>query len=209
MALLLATSEVGHLGCWPFSSDLSADIKPSQTYFILQSNSRWSRLRILGSDASVDSSVTHMSAMSKSPKCQSWALVQDPSLWTTTPTCLYWTIKQSHITPDVHVHVQSGYGLVQLFVHLSFTLIVQIIYALTLAGACMHCKVLVWWSLGWKQLSALNISAAPVKNRPLVHKHGCRISIVLAWGLQSGPWPLGISSHGWFKSLLPVCPCRV
>lgn len=135
-----------------FSSDLSADIKPSQTYFILQSNSRWSRLRILGSDAGVDSSVSHMSAMSKSPKCQSWALVQDPSLWTTTPTCLYWTIKKSHITPDVHVHVQSGYGLVQLFVHLSFTIIVQIIYALTLAGACM---IKFWSGEVWAENSSL------------------------------------------------------
>lgn len=84
---------------------------------------------------------------------------------------------------------------------------VQISYALTFAGACM---IEFWSGKIWTENSSLlwTFQLHQLKIDPLVHKHGCGISIVLAWGLQSGAGPLGISSHGWFQSRLPACPCR-
>lgn len=142
---------VGHLGCWPFplnwaltstfSPELS-QLQPLAKVTLILSCSR------IHAAVVVDSPVSHMSAMSKSPKCQSWALVQESSLWTTTA---------AH---------QLSSSLLWIF-----------------------------------QLHQLKIEH-------LVHKHGCCISIAVAWGLQSGPGLLGFSSHSWFQNLLPGCPCR-
>lgn len=122
------------------------------------------------------------------------------SLWTTAQAHLNWTIQQCHITPGV----PSRHGLKQVSLHLLFKPIVQISYACALADACM----IAFWSgkVCTENSSLLWIfHLHQLKIDSLVHKHGRRISIALARGLQPGPGPLGISSHGWFKSLLPAC----